>query len=524
MNLWQESKTELTLYGHQLRYQTILFAMFPLLFSCGDPLVDGRYLGEPLGEIEVLIQPYQTIQGKSTEEEEWRSLESLCLEQSDRCLFSQESPECQLERSQCVQEKRSEIRWIRNPNELTFGVIWVPISYDRSENATLSFIEQGGDLPQSLLVRENSAAPFPSQGKFHLYETPPEQLMSLIDLTHQAHLAQFSKLSNVKSALGIMIAYQDRNENQQYDPDEELVGLALDQGLLFSILPTNLSGATLERLHIKPKPQARQRGFLNRVSYPFCSPPNQWVLPDPTSLPMTISLMELDSCVLNVELEQYTLCEAGVSPQCASTDDLNEVCSPSSLDSELCHQCYDQLLNQYCGRMISRCVNRLIDDDDMLCFALSEACQLRSTCFRYDRFCEQAASLESTDPDWACTTEEIADCYQETSCLVKTVIDEDLMDGLLDEENDGLEEFVEEVSPTVLNECRATKQYTEWVENHLQCSSPLAISFNLNEEDLGGTPPDNDCFFKSCEYTYILCEREDCETEYLECITLENTP
>ena len=533
----KSARSHFAMSAHQRRVdhmsilkQCLVSLLSVSVISCGEPLKSGDYLGEPFGHIEVLIQPYQALQGKWTDEENWSSVEATCLEESEACTYTPESIDCQVERSQCVQEVRARVSWIQNPALISFAILWLPISQTRSENTALSYLEDRGQLPQSPLRRASPDAPIPHQGALYLFNPPPESMMVEVDLTEQAYLAGVRGFDRAPSLLGIPVAFLDDDRDERFNDGDTLVGLALDQGVLYTQLASGLSAETLRDLKLEAQPRARTRGFMSRVNYPFCSTPEQWTVPDPRVTPLVISLLELESWVLDVELGRYISCEAGVSPQCGSRADLREVCEPSEGESEVCQQCYDQLINRYCGRMISKCFERHDDEgeddvDEHLCDALAETCRLRSDCLHLDLLCEAPLTSERED-SWSCAPEESARCYQERSCLIEAVMQGDLFSDLWSEDGRedggevGLEELVRDEANELYTSCVEDGRYLEWSVNHPECASPWDDSFDLSEGEGERGALDPSCRFKECERVYLGCDASSCEDDYLSCVTL----
>jgi len=480
--------------------------------GCGDPLVDGAYRGEPVGRISALLQSYQPLQ--SYTEGDWVSVESQCLDQSDSCLLSETSPACRVEQNQCIQETRADVSWMQDPAEISLTVLWLPISSQRGDNGVDTYLKTHDQLPQSALLREFPSNPFPYQGKLILYQPPPDDFLTTIDLTQQAHLASASELSNTPTALGVVLAYLDEDDDQSYTYEDTLVGLTLDQGIIYAKLPNNLSSSSLKLLGISAQPRAITSALLSRVNFPFCSTPEQWVLPESSSLPLTLSLMELQSWVLDDELDRYFNCEAGVSPQCSTQQDLDEICAPTYGGSELCAQCFDQVINDLCGQVMAKCVETF-DDWDHTCFTLSEACHLRANCFQFDMYCEWTSDMSSDEIYWMCGPEDTTFCYQDSSCIIQTLYDEELVDGLIIQDEVDPYEYTELEADEIYQNCISDDYYAQWIRDHPTCENPLGTDLSHEEPD-----KDNECFFKDCERTYIFCDGIYCEDEYIQCVLM----
>ena len=497
-------------------------SLMTLPFGCGDPLVDGTYRGEPVGRVNALLQSYQPLQSYS--EEDWVSVESQCLSQSDACLLSESSSACRLEQSQCIQETRAEISWMQRPSELSLAVLWLPISVERGENKVIEYLEEHDELPQSAIARTAPAQPFPYQGELILYQPPPADFFTPVDLTQQAHLTSASELTETPSALGILLAYLDDDQDQSYSRDDTLIGLTLDQGVVYSKLPNKLSSTSLKLLGVNAQPRAIASAVITRVNFPFCSAPEQWVLPPASSLPLTLSLMELQPWVLDEELERYFSCEAGVSPQCTSRDDLDEICAPSRGDSELCHQCFDQLVNDLCGRVMSQCLRGVDDHGDETCFAISEACQLRTNCFVFDTYCSWTPSPENDDDyDRECRPEDTAFCYQDTSCVIQTIYDEELLIDRLNQDELDTHEYVERRSPEAYQRCVSNGEYAQWIRSNPTCDHPLGLDLSDEGDGVSGDALNHEtCAFKACELTYISCVGPECEESYINCVLMRD--
>jgi hypothetical protein len=231
--------------------------------------------------------------------------------------------------------------------------------------------------------------------------------------------------------------------------------------------------------------------------------------------------MELQPWVLNDELDRYFQCEAGVSPQCATRVDLDEVCASSNGESDLCAQCFDQLSNDLCGQVMSKCIDNLDDRYDDTCFAISEACQLRADCFEFDMYCSWVpTSEEGEDYYWECAPEDTAFCYQESSCIIQSLYGKKHVDDFVNDDKFDSYGDTHLETDEAYQDCILDGEYARWIEEHPTCDHSLGLELS---DEAGTTNSEGaECDFKECERTYLFCSGEACEEKYINCVLMRD--
>ena len=487
----------------------VLIPLTLVFSSCGDPLVEGTYRGEALGQIDVLIHPYQD---GSKDDDEWLSLDLYCRDEQAECQVIPDSQECRVAQNQCVQDQRIQNQWTMIPSLVSFSLIWVPLSEERGENKVLDYLKTHTNLPQSPLVRHNANRPFPTQEPLFLYTPPPQDLLSPLKANFSIQNASSTSINHTQSssalslkgypsALGILVAYRDQDQDQKYTENDDLVGLSLDQGMIYIELPSTFPSVRQSKLALK-------RALLHRANFPFCSPPQDWILPASKSFPLTVSLMEVSSYLIQDELTQYQECTGGVSPQCEGMEDLNDLCQGDDRFSPMCYQCFDLLIDRACAQIDLKCYETIYEDDldwdDLefdLCFAMREACMVRHDCLQPELDC--ALGNEH------CYFEEIAMCYQDSSCAIEVLFEREAYPEFIEDDIDPRSFVYENYLPDY-DLCMEEQSYATWLYDNNQCKPSF-----LNPD-----APTKDCAFKQCEQFYLECNHaaDGCEQEYIMCI------
>ena len=493
----------------RIKSMTQSMCLFALL-ACGDPIVDGDYLGEPFSQTQVVIQPYQAPLSDLTSI--LISADQLCSQESPRCLVDTSSEKCQIDMNRCVNDLRSQAVWTQDPQNIQLSIFWISTSSSRGQNgASAHYSESLMELSSSLLWRGDSYTGFPSRETLDLHRPPPSSILS-----------EVAPIPG-ESAVGIVVAFWDHDENKKLEIDQgdRLVGIAVNQGLVY-IASNEVSP--------KPEDKAKERGDLHRINRPFCTPPSEWYLSaDPMMRdPLVISLVDsVESEDQSVEdtVHMYLNCEAGITPLCNNKKDLVDVCSQSGGDSSLCGYCLDQLSYNQCDEIYSQCESKYYEEgirevgEDALtvyaelnerantCPFIYEGCLMRSECQLLDLYCE----LDSNDVQLdylggflegdVCDQEMLTMCYQDQVCIL----------------NGWTKDIQEWESRYYSGELY--DEFGFMTSGYYECIEPIVSICRSAEEaqELMSEDPEYLCVVTSCEAEYLACEGVQCEEVYIAC-------